>query len=253
MQIGVFINARVGSKRLPNKHLKVIKNEPLLSILLTRLISRLEEYSYGIDLTILLTTGKQEENQILAQIASKVGLNTFFGSENNIPFRHLQALKFYDFDAVVSIDADDIIPSIEALHETVAALVSGQPLVKTRNLPIGMNVHGYTGATLENALKGIELEQFETGWMQIFESFDIYNIAYADFDKFNVIRATIDYEDDFKFFERVLNEISNWNALSTFALCEEVISRKIYLENTYLNDEYWEYHNKNKQQEKLIR
>ena len=154
-----------------------MKNEPLLSILLTRLISRLEEYSYGIDLTILLTTGKQEENQILAQIASKVGLNTFFGSENNIPFRHLQALKFYNFDAVVSIDADDIIPSIEALHETVAALVSGQPLVKTRNLPIGMNVHGYTGATLENALKGIELEQFETGWMQIYESFDIYNIA----------------------------------------------------------------------------
>jgi spore coat polysaccharide biosynthesis protein SpsF (cytidylyltransferase family) len=153
----------------------------------------------------------------------------------------------------VSIDADDIIPSIEALHETVAALVSGQPLVKTRNLPIGMNVHGYTGATLENALKGIELEQFETGWMQIFDSFDIHNIAYADFDKFNVIRATIDYEDDFKFFERVLNEISNWNALSTFALCEEVISRKISLENTYLNDEYWEYHNKNKQQEKLIR
>jgi spore coat polysaccharide biosynthesis protein SpsF (cytidylyltransferase family) len=71
------VNARVGSKRLPNKHLKVIKNEPLLSILLTRLISRLEEFSYGIDLTILLTTGKQEENQILGQIASKAGLNTF--------------------------------------------------------------------------------------------------------------------------------------------------------------------------------
>ena len=253
MQIGVFVNARVGSKRLPNKHLKVIRDIPLLHILLTRLISRLDEFSYNSNLTLLLTTGNQAENQILGQIASEVGLNTFFGSNDNIPYRHLQALKFYNFDAVVSIDADDIIPSIEALHETVAALVSGKPLVKTLNLPIGMNVHGYSKAILEKALKGIEKEQIETGWMHIFDSCGMHEISYADFSKFNIIRATLDYKDDFKFFERVLTEIHNWDDLSTLSLCEEIISRKIYLENSYLNDEYWEYHNKYKGQEKFNR
>lgn len=253
MNIGVFVNVRTGSQRLTNKHFRTINHTPILTILLERLNNRISRIFHDAKLTLIITTGEYHTNHLFNEIAEALDLHIFYGSNDNIPYRHLQACEHYGLDAAISIDGDDIIPSIEALTETVVALFEDKSLVTTFGLPIGMNVHGYSASTLKTVMRGIERNRLETGWMQIFDSYERYQITYTEFQKYNVIRATLDYDDDLKFFERIIQEIENWETLSTNSICDEILKRKIYKENSHLHNQYWKFHNEQKKQEKILK
>ena len=113
-----FIQARMGSSRLPGKVMKTIKGKPIIELLLKRLSK-----SELID-EIIVATSSLNENDVLVTYVHKLGFKTYRGSEEDVLDRFYKAACHYKGDTIVRITADCplVDPSlvdelIEAYHE----------------------------------------------------------------------------------------------------------------------------------------
>lgn len=84
-----IIQARMGSTRLPNKVMKEILGEPLISYLLKRV-----SQSKYIDKIVLATTQNPEDNA-LAEYVSNQGYSVFRGSEEDVLSRYYNAYETF--------------------------------------------------------------------------------------------------------------------------------------------------------------
>ena len=60
------------------------------------------------------------------------------------------------------------------------------------------------------------------------------------------LRFTLDYPADYKFFDNIISSLDEINNLTSSEIIEYVVKKKIYLENTHLNKDYWENFNSQK-------
>lgn len=136
---------------------------------------------------------------------SPMGLRVFYGSKENIPFRHLQAARALDVDAIVAVDGDDILCSIEAMQVVLDDLESGRDYVKTSGLPLGMNAFGYQHKFLSDSLIGNEDKTLETGWGYIFDSAKLTDrLLQLELNEPKSLRFTLDYPEDYEFFKAIM-------------------------------------------------
>ena len=77
-KVDIFIQARENSTRFPNKILKKISNKSILEIILDR-ISMIKNIK-----NIVLVTGPEQFNSLLAKEAKRLEIDVFFGEEENI-------------------------------------------------------------------------------------------------------------------------------------------------------------------------
>ena len=110
MNIGVIIQARMGSTRLPNKVMKPINGVPMIGLLLQRLSK-----SKKIDQIVLVTTRNKKEKPLIDYV-SKIGFEVFQGSENDVLSRYYHAAKKYNADAVVRVTGDCPVISPEIIE-----------------------------------------------------------------------------------------------------------------------------------------
>ena len=96
-----FIQARMGSKRLPGKMLMKLGNFTILEWVIKR-VSKAKL----IDEVILLTSSLKKDDVII-KVANKLGIKTFRGSEINVLNRFSLAAKKFNCDVVVRICADN--------------------------------------------------------------------------------------------------------------------------------------------------
>lgn len=246
MRIGVFITARLGSTRLQRKHLLPLKGKPVMGYLLERLPVAFPMGTGATDTQVAIVTGNRETNGPFA--AAFPSVSVFYGDDDNIPRRHLQAAEEYCCDAIVSIDGDDILVSPEAASKVAASLRAGAPLAKTTGLPLGMNVWGYSTACLRSSLAKADYSLLETGWGRIFEQVTPDIIAYGipDDDR---LRFTLDYDDDFAFFSAVISDPAYDPRMSDRHLVALVMRKKYFEKNAAVARAYWENFNKNVQRE----
>lgn len=99
--IAAIIQARTGSKRLPDKVFKLLCNKPLIWHVTNRL-----KYSRKIETVILATTLNEKDNA-LENWASENGIPCFRGSEENVLERYYNAAQYFSVDTIVRITADD--------------------------------------------------------------------------------------------------------------------------------------------------
>jgi len=99
--IAAIIQARTGSKRLPNKVFKQLCNKPLIWHIINRL-----KYSKKIDKIILATTLNPDDN-ILEVWADENNILCFRGSENDVLGRFYSTAQYFKVDTIVRITADD--------------------------------------------------------------------------------------------------------------------------------------------------
>ena len=89
-----IVQARMGSSRLPGKVLKEANGKSLIEILLHRLSS-----SKKID-KILLATGENRENDILARAVEILGYEVFRGNEEDVLDRYYQTASLHHPETV---------------------------------------------------------------------------------------------------------------------------------------------------------
>ena len=239
MKTGFLICARLGSSRLPRKHLFPAAGIPFILHLIRRINHQFAlERSAGCASAVIIASDEPENRDFIPAVAGEA--EVFFGSIENIPLRQLQAAKHFGFDALLSVDGDDILCSVEGMRAVYSALVRDADFAKTDGLPLGLNVSGYRRAFLESAMAGRDHKTLETGWTRIFEGARPQVIAYTEPAPDDRLRFTLDYEDDAKFFARVIERLGPRSVSATDREIVELVWREKFFElNAGLAKEYW--------------
>jgi len=203
--IGIIIEARLTSSRLPKKHLLEVLNKPILSYLIDRLKIIQPKYK------IILAIPESENNLELEKIATELGILCFKGSENNVMQRVLHAAEYYDIDIVCEITGDCplIDPALVSdaitffLENNFEYISSGRT-----GIPDGMGVQIFLTNTLRRSYElAFEAAHFEHVTLHINENPDLFRIHYletADNLKRSDLRLTLDTEVDFKLLGEII-------------------------------------------------
>jgi spore coat polysaccharide biosynthesis protein SpsF (cytidylyltransferase family) len=139
-----------------------------------------------------------------------MGVRIFYGSKENIPLRHLQAAESLAVDAVVAVDGDDILCSIDAMAAVRDGMLRGEKYVSTSGLPLGMNAFGYRRDFLAASVAGNEHKTLETGWGYIFDPSRLANQSLdLGLDAPERLRFTLDYPEDYEFFKAIVEHFGD--------------------------------------------
>lgn len=202
MKLGIIVQARIASTRLPEKIILPINEGEqfsFLDLLLTKLNNTFS------DVPIVLATSIEEQNDVLQGYAQKHNVQFFRGSENNVLKRFVDCAKTYEFDTLVRICSDNPFLDIDLLLELInkytnedyfSYRVNGKPSILTH--------YGFFGEIVKlSALERV----LQNGKKECFEH--VTNCIYNDGEHFNVnfenikieeqyIRCTLDTPLDFE-------------------------------------------------------
>ena len=205
MNIGVIIQARMGSTRLPGKVMMELQGKSVLSHVIDRLKqSRLLN-------TIIVATTDKEEDSIIAKEALGNGAKVFRGSEQNVLSRYYFAAKENNLDVIVRVTSDCPLIDSKILDDLLGFYLSNHydivsnagPELTQRTYPRGLDVEIFTFEVLEMTfINATQLYQKEHVTPYIYESSNRVYIYKNEFNYSNH-RWTLDTKEDF----RLISEI----------------------------------------------
>lgn len=203
--IAIFLAARSGSKRLPNKHfLKINSKLKIIDLCILRL-----KKTKLVDKIFLCTTKKKEDNRFV-KICKSHKINLFRGSTNNVLKRLIDCAKENSIDTIVRITGDcplidpKVIDRCIKLHKkfnfdyTSNALSLSFPDgldVEVINLKVLIKSQKLSKSKLNN-----EHVTFFIRKSKIFNKCNIRNLI-----NYSNRRWTVDYYKDFLFVKKVSN------------------------------------------------
>jgi len=250
--IALLITARMGSSRLPQKHLIEANGKPLLYWLIKRYEHEFATEIKDNKVCLVIATSEKPGNEKFSEATQGTSCRIIHGSDNNIPKRHLQCAKGLDATHVISIDGDDILCSKQAARVLYGQMLKDKAhnFFTSAGLPLGMNLSGYSTAYLQESLNAQSNKKLETGWGRIFKNPETWSVTLGKHDIMGDLRFTLDYEEDATFFCEVINQLRDKIiSISDTELIKYVQENKLFEINTGLKDEYWKNYNTEKQKE----
>jgi spore coat polysaccharide biosynthesis protein SpsF len=241
LKIGHFLTARLGSSRLPRKHLLEAKGHALLEVLARRILHAFAAEFCSGEASLVIVTSDEAENREFERFET-LGAQVFYGSKHNIPLRHLQAAQALRLDAIVAVDGDDILCSTAAMGAVRKGLSRGQDYISTLGLPLGMNAFGYSVDFLQRSLRGNEPNILETGWGCIFDSASLatYPMNLRGEIPKN-LRFTLDYPEDFSFFCAIIEHFGERIFLvSDQEIADFVVEGHLSKITALIAEKYWQ-------------
>jgi spore coat polysaccharide biosynthesis protein SpsF len=250
MTTGIFVTARVGSTRLPQKYLITVNKRTFIEWLVGRYAHAFRDEIARGEVKIVVVTSTEPGNEKFRELFADKNVSVFFGDNNNIPLRHLQCALNLEIANIVSIDGDDVLCSVEAAKLVRERLLKGAAMAKTEGLPLGMNVMGYSTEFLRSSLDKVNSKVLETGWGRIFDEARIESIELDKISESDSLRMTLDYEVDAVFFKTVISETGDHILeISDEDLVKQIIDQKLYQLNQEVNEDYWANFKKQQQKE----
>jgi spore coat polysaccharide biosynthesis protein SpsF len=243
MKTGILIAARLGSSRLPKKHLQHAGGRPIFYYLLERINREFKEEIAKGEVEVVICSSDEPMNEELRQFDNA---DLFLGDVHNIPKRQVQAAKAYKLDQIINVDGDDILCSRRAMRAAFETLSRGANYIYTKNLPIGMNVLGYKTGFLNRCMeKYMETEVLETGWGRVFDKSELKEIIFESEPDYDFLRFTLDYPEDYEFFSRVIEALGEhvWDATDG-DIIDAARKNDLYKINSVLLEEYRENFNR---------
>lgn len=209
MRIEAFIQARMGSTRLPGKVLKNVLGRPLLDFLVERL-----SQSKEIDDIIILTSNQATDDPIVSFCQEK-GISFFRGSEEDVLDRYYQAALQRKPDGIVRITADCPLIDPEVVDRVIQVFKKSYPKVDyisnslERTFPRGLDVEVFSLHALQQAYQhGIRPEEREHVTVYLYrhpELFHLKNVIHEPF--LGNHRWTVDTPEDFALVKLILENL----------------------------------------------
>lgn len=192
-----FIQARMGSIRLPNKVMKMVNGKPLIEYLLLRVAK-----AKLID-KVVVATSINSNNDILVSFVNSLGFETYRGSEQDVLSRFYEAAKFYNAATVLRITADCPLVDPILIDSLIGEYFESGSDYATNTLPPtypdGLDVEVFSFQSLERAYQEAlapNEREHVTPYIRYSGLFKIHNtlnkIDYSD------RRWTVDEVDDFE-------------------------------------------------------
>lgn len=213
-ELSFFLQARLGSTRLPNKVLlPFYKQQSILSLL----IKRLKLFS---NIDLILVTSDLERDNPLIELAKKENIKYYRGSDNDVLKRFIDAANFIGCNDIIRICCDNPFLDLESIQTLISykkASKCDYISFKINNKPAITTHFGFWSefVTLD-ALKKIQNYTDD-----IFYHEHVTNYIYTNPQKFTLrwinaptclcgredIRLTIDTFNDFKNIQQIYSEI----------------------------------------------
>lgn len=219
MNIGIIIQARMGSTRFPGKILKPFyENQSILDIILQNL--------HKVDQSkVIVATSTASNNDVLASYLRSKGELIYRGSESDVLDRFISAAEAFNVDGIIRICSDNpfldlqgVVTLVEQARKSDADYIGYQindtPSIKTH--------FGFWGEYVTlNALKKVyETTHFGTPahehvTIHIYTHPNEYKCEWIKSPEYlqgrNDIRLTIDTQEDMKNAQRVYTELKAIN------------------------------------------
>ena len=210
MKRAIFITVRTGSTRLPKKCLLEIAGLTTIQHLIRRV-----KKSKMANVVVLCTTHLAEDD-VLEEIAKKENIECFRGSVKDKLERWRGAAEKFHVDFFVTADGDDLFCEPELIDLAfVQAESKGPDFIKGDgvrgvDVPVGAFTYGIKVKALQRVCIIKDTDDTEMMWAY-FEDTGFFNCQKLE----NVpgelkrpeIRMTLDYPDDFKFFQTVIGAL----------------------------------------------
>ena len=207
MKIGFLITARLKSSRLRLKLLEQLGDE----LVIEHVINRAKAVK-NID-DIVLCTSVNPQDFPLVQIAKDKDIYYFCGDEDDVLKRLNDACKFFGFDFVVCITADNPLFSIYHANLIVDMVKQDRTIdfITTVGMPIGVNIYGVKANALKTVCE-IKQELDTEIWGYYFKK-DLFNVVEVKVDeiyRFDCVkRLTLDYVQDLILFKEIYKRIDS--------------------------------------------
>ena len=199
-KIGVIVQARIGSTRLPGKILMELgKNESVLDVLIQRL-----KLSKQVDV-IIIATGSPKRNSSIINVAKSFNVQFFIGSEENVLERYYEAAKQYNLDIIIRVTSDCPFVDPKLMDEMIIFYKNNnfdyvRNVDQSTNFARGFEIEIFSFNVLEKvfslAEKDPEREHVTYFIYNHTEIFTIYSYNFDNLKKFDNLRLTIDEKDD---------------------------------------------------------
>ena len=224
MKILAITQARTGSTRFPNKILKKIGHETLLSIHINRI-----KKANKINSIIVATTNKKNDD-VIKQQADKLNVECFRGDEDDVLDRFYQAATTHNPDFVVRLTSDcpliDPILIDEIIEATINSNVDYCSNTLIESFPDGQDIEVFTYSALKKAWKESVLKserEHVTPFMK--KNFKSINI-HSNSMEFNKVRMTVDEPKDLVVINKLVDKLGlneNWKNYSKLYLNDKNI------------------------------
>lgn len=206
LKICIIVQARTGSKRLPNKILKDFYDQKsILDLIVDKLIINFSNYP------IILATSDSKNDNILVDFAKRKKILFFQGNESNVLLRFINSVKDLNFTHIIRICSDNpflnmisiqkLIDNIDNVDLDYISYVNskGIPVIKTH---IGLFTEIVSVKSLKkaNELQNMKIYQ-EHVTNYIYGNPDIFKLKFLNspdvvYDR-DDIRLTLDDSTDF--------------------------------------------------------
>lgn len=209
--LGIVIQARTGSTRLPNKMILEYDNgRGIFEVLLNRLKKLSKDYP------VYLATTTSEKDDILVEIAGKYEVKSYRGSEENVLKRFVESAEYFNLKKIIRVCADNPFLDIMELENLIQKFIKSDadyysytldgtlPTIKTG---FGFWAEGVRVDALKSVMKATANPFYlEHVTNYIYENSENYNIHLEHLEEYEdllSIRLTVDTKVDFELSQEI--------------------------------------------------
>tara|TARA_B100001057_G_scaffold493479_1_gene587987 strand:- start:791 stop:1603 length:813 start_codon:yes stop_codon:yes gene_type:complete len=202
-KVGIFVIAKLGSKRLKNK-IKINVNQlTLIEILLQRLIKQI-----GNKNLVICSSGKASK-KFLQPFKKKYKIKLFFGKNKNVLRRILDCMNNFNYKHFVRVTGDNPFTDCDTVKKMVKShLQKNNDYTYTNSLPRGMKPEVFSLEALNRCIVRINDQNSTEYLTYFFLRRDIYKIGNLKVKKFfniqNKFNISIDYSKDLNLLKKII-------------------------------------------------
>ena len=209
MRVEIFIQARMGSTRLPGKVMMPVLDKPLLEYQLERL-ARVR----GVDGIVVLTTNHPHEEPIV-RLAEKCKVHCIRGPEEHVLERFHLAAKQRKVDAIVRSTADCPLIDPTLIDTVITTFKEAAPDIDyvsntiERTYPRGMCTEIFSMRALEYTYEHARTkEDHEHVTLFMYQHPRLFRLKNVrGNENLSNLRLTVDTQEDFMLIEHILKEL----------------------------------------------
>lgn len=209
MNIGIIIQARMGSTRLPGKVLMKLAGKEIL----WHVVKRCQRVKQARQVIVATSTAPSDDR--LYKFCKKQKFQVYRGSLNNVLNRYYQVAKYYKLDVIVRITSDCPLIDSGIIDNTIKSYLKGKgdyaSNILNRNFPRGLDCEVFSFAALENASRKAvcrEEKEHVTPYILNHNKKIAYQVGREYNGKF---RLTVDEISDYKLLKHIYHKFYKKN------------------------------------------
>lgn len=211
-KIGIIVAARMSSVRFPGKSMALLDNKPVLQWVLERAKKIRGPKKHKV--MVILAVPDVDISEPMLQLADKLEVDNFCGSELNVLKRYYEASRFFGLDIIMRITGDCVFIDPVACSQVLQLLIwrkldYSSNVYPTRSYPKGLDCECFTFDALEAAYQlSDQIMDYEhvTPWLQRTKEIKKGNVV-QKIDKSSE-NWTVDFPEDIYRLEQEIKKLN---------------------------------------------